>query len=39
MMAEESLLDSALVRLDDAARHLNVDADVIEKLKYPRETT
>ncbi|MDH4991384.1 Glu/Leu/Phe/Val dehydrogenase [Aquamicrobium lusatiense] len=38
-MAEESLLDSALVRLDDAARHLNVDADVIEKLKYPRETT
>ena len=38
-MAEESLLDSALVRLDEAARHLNVDADVIEKLKYPRETT
>jgi glutamate dehydrogenase (NADP+) len=39
MMPEESLLDSALVRLDEAARHLNVDADVIEKLKYPRETT
>jgi len=39
MMPEDSLLDSALVRLDEAARHINVDADVIEKLKYPRETT
>jgi glutamate dehydrogenase (NADP+) len=39
MMAEDSLLDHALVRLDEAATHLNVDADVIEKLKYPRETT
>ncbi|KRA00497.1 glutamate dehydrogenase [Mesorhizobium sp. Root157] len=38
-MSEDSLLDSALVRLDEAARHINVDADVIEKLKYPRETT
>jgi glutamate dehydrogenase (NADP+) len=38
-MPEDSLLDSALVRLDEAARHINVDADVIEKLKYPRETT
>jgi glutamate dehydrogenase (NADP+) len=38
-MAEPSLLDHALVRLDEAAAHLNIDADVIEKLKYPRETT
>ncbi|MGS1094489.1 Glu/Leu/Phe/Val family dehydrogenase [Aquamicrobium terrae] len=38
-MPEDSPLDSALIRLDEAARHLNVDADVIEKLKYPRETT
>ena len=38
-MQEVSLLDSALVRLDEAARHINVDADVIEKLKYARETT
>ena len=38
MMSEVSLLDHALVRLDEAAVHLNVDADVIEKLKYPRET-
>jgi glutamate dehydrogenase (NADP+) len=39
MMSEEGLLDHALVRLDEAAAHLNIDADVIEKLKYPRETT
>ncbi|MBN9024033.1 MAG: Glu/Leu/Phe/Val dehydrogenase, partial [Rhizobiales bacterium] len=26
-------------RLDDAAAHLNLDGDVLEKLKYPRETT
>ncbi|WP_315926300.1 Glu/Leu/Phe/Val dehydrogenase [Mesorhizobium sp. SP-1A] len=38
-MPENNLLDSALVRLDDAAKHINVDADVIEKLKFPRETT
>jgi glutamate dehydrogenase (NADP+) len=38
-MTEVSLLDHALVRLDEAAGHLNIDADVIEKLKYPRETT
>lgn len=38
-MTEDSLLDHALVRLDEAAAHLNIDADVIEKLKYPRETT
>lgn len=38
-MSEDSLLDNALVRLDAAAAHLNIDADVIEKLKFPRETT
>lgn len=38
-MTEVSLLDHALVRLDEAAKHLNVDADVIEKLKFARETT
>jgi glutamate dehydrogenase (NADP+) len=38
-MSENSLLDHALVRLDEAARHLNIDSDVIEKLKYARETT
>ena len=32
-MSEDSLLDHALVRLDDAARHLNIDPDVIEKLR------
>ena len=37
-MSEENLLESALVRLDEAAGHLNIDADVIEKLKYARET-
>ena len=34
-----SMLDQALIRLDDAAQHLTLDADVLEKLKYPRETT
>ena len=38
-MADGSMLDQALTRLDEAARHLDVDRDVIEKLKYPRETT
>lgn len=37
-MFEENLLESALVRLDEAASHINIDADVIEKLKYARET-
>ena len=31
-------LGAALVRLDQAASHLDVDPDVIEKLKYARET-
>jgi glutamate dehydrogenase (NADP+) len=39
MMSGDNLLDVALVRLDDAARHLQIDPDVLEKLKYPRETT
>ncbi|MEQ1954951.1 Glu/Leu/Phe/Val dehydrogenase [Mesorhizobium sp. CN2-181] len=38
-MQEHSLLDDALVRLDEAAAHLSIDPDVIEKLKYARETT
>ncbi|MXQ10526.1 glutamate dehydrogenase [Microvirga makkahensis] len=38
-MQAASMLDQALTRLDDAARHLDLDADVLEKLKYPRETT
>lgn len=33
-----TMLDQALTRLDDAARHLVLDPDVLEKLKYPRET-
>jgi len=38
-MSDDSLLDRALVRLEAAASHLQIDPDVIEKLKYPRETT
>ena len=38
-MPDDNLLDHALVRLDAASKHLNVDPDVIEKLKYARETT
>ncbi|WP_449255392.1 Glu/Leu/Phe/Val family dehydrogenase [Bosea sp. (in: a-proteobacteria)] len=38
-MSDDNLLDHALVRLDAAAKHLNVDPDVIEKLKFARETT
>ncbi len=33
-----SLIDQALSRLDDAARNLQIDHDVLEKLKFPRET-
>jgi glutamate dehydrogenase (NADP+) len=35
----ESLLSRALVRLDQASSLLGVDPDVLEKLKFPRETT
>ena len=35
----DSLLNRALVRLDEAATYLEVDPDVLEKLKFPRETT
>jgi len=38
-MSEDSLLEHALVRLDEAAAHISIDPDVIEKLKYARETT
>ena len=38
-MPDNNLLETALVRLDEAAKHINVDADVIEKLKFARETT
>ena len=33
------MLDQALLRLDEAAAHVALDPDVLEKLKYPRETT
>jgi len=33
------MLNQALRRLDEAAAHIEIDADVLEKLKYPRETT
>ncbi|HWV20506.1 MAG TPA: Glu/Leu/Phe/Val dehydrogenase [Devosia sp.] len=38
-MSDDTLLDRALLRLEEAANHLKIDQDVIEKLKYPRETT
>ena len=38
-MTDDTLLDRALIRLEEAASHLAIDQDVIEKLKYPRETT
>lgn len=34
----DDLLTGALSRLDDAAKHVKVDAEVLEKLKYPKET-
>ena len=37
-MSQDSLLDQALVRLDEAAAHISIDPDVIEKLKFARET-
>lgn len=33
-----SMLGHALTRLDEAARHLKIDGDVLEKLRFPRET-
>ena len=35
----QTLLTRALTRLDEAATYLAVDPDVLEKLKFPRETT
>ncbi|WP_142850494.1 Glu/Leu/Phe/Val dehydrogenase [Telmatospirillum sp. J64-1] len=34
----EDLLAGALSRLDEAAKHVDVDPEVLEKLKYPKET-
>lgn len=34
----KNILDAALTRLDEAARHVQIDKDVLEKLKYPCET-
>ncbi|MCO6416264.1 Glu/Leu/Phe/Val dehydrogenase [Siccirubricoccus sp. KC 17139] len=39
MLERDNILDLALTRLDEAARHLQIDGDVLERLKYPRETT
>jgi glutamate dehydrogenase (NADP+) len=33
----EDLLTDALTRLDEAAQHIEVDPDVLEKLKFPKE--
>ena len=38
-MLDGNLLDEALTRLDEAARHVPIDPDVIEQLRYARETT
>jgi glutamate dehydrogenase (NADP+) len=37
-MSDPTMLDQALSRMNEAARHLEIDPDVLEKLKYPRET-
>jgi glutamate dehydrogenase (NADP+) len=37
-MSDSEVLKDPLVRLDEAAAHLSIDPDVIEKLKYARET-
>ena len=34
----DNLLAGALSRLDEAAKHIDVDSEVLEKLKYPKET-
>lgn len=38
-MLDGTLLGGALSRLDEAARHIAIDPDVIERLKFARETT
>jgi glutamate dehydrogenase (NADP+) len=38
-MLDGNLLDGALTRLDEAARHIQIDPDVLEQLRYARETT
>jgi glutamate dehydrogenase (NADP+) len=37
-MTDLAMLSHALTRLDEAARHLEVDQEVLEKLRYPKET-
>jgi glutamate dehydrogenase (NADP+) len=37
-MTQVDSLGGALTRLDEAARHLRIDPDVLESLRYPRET-
>ncbi len=38
MWKRSGLLERALQRLDEAARYIKIDPDVLEKLKFPRET-
>ena len=38
-MTQSKLLADAVARLEEAARHLHLDPDVLEKLRYPGETT
>lgn len=35
---ESDILSGALTRLEAAARHVSIDPDVLEKLRYPKET-
>lgn len=37
-MSEMEMLTHALKRMDEAVRHIEVDAEVIEKLRHPKET-
>lgn len=37
-MSDMEMLAHALRRLDEAARHIEIDAEVLEKLRHPKET-
>lgn len=37
-MTDMAMLSHALTRLDEAARHIEVDPEVLEKLRHPKET-
>ncbi|CUW39611.1 NADP-specific glutamate dehydrogenase [Magnetospirillum sp. XM-1] len=37
-MTDMAMLSHALTRLDEAARHVQVDPEVLEKLRHPKET-